>query len=91
MNGFMKNNERAELGRLLFNNQIDELVIMSLRTIRSGLDPSMPNEWVNLSDLIEFLTDAIDKTIDDNKQEALKGLRLLLRCLKRNEHIPVEA
>lgn len=79
---FMKVDERKEIERLLVNG-IGPSHNISLRTITQR--DTYINEWVNVDDLIQLLTDLVETTMDDNKQEAFKGLRLLLRSLKRNE------
>lgn len=40
--------------------------------------------WADVNQLIDFLTDLIETCIEDNKQEAYKGLRIILRAVRQN-------
>ena len=63
--------------RLLNNG--GELPNIHITTARIGNELEL---YISRSDLLEFLRDMQEVAISDQKQEAYKGVRKLLKCLK---------
>ena len=80
--------EQKDIHRLLLNGHGD--LKAELRTCGSlGLFGGVGvgrAEYVHLDDMIHFLTDLMETSLEDNKSEAYKGLRLVLRGLKRRKN-----